>query len=446
MRQKLIQLCEAFHVKDITTEEMKQAIDDWYDLYYSRDIPDDEDDCQRLAVAVVSKIKKAVFAEYEAESEDEFAQEVLEALDAAKQKALQQTLVGGECWLKPLIFGDRLDFAVVTRDNVVILGRDTRGKVTDIGTTESIERGDLFYTLMERRRTEDGRLVISSRLYASDTREDLGRRVPLSTLPEYDGMEDETELRVDGLGLVPLTCPVENCIDGSDDPVSVYAAATGLIHGINKNEAQFAGEFERGESRIIVSNDLLRTDQYGRRRFDDTVFVGVDDDPENVGIHTFAPALRDASFLSRKMDYLRNIESLIGLKRGILSEVEATERTATEITSSAGDYNLTIIDFQEAFETAAREAVQVCAELYSAYRLGNESVDDDEVIISWGNGILYDRDKTWADYLTMVSAGILKPEIAVAWYFDIPWKTDADLAKVRTDYMPVMQALMQGMV
>ena len=78
--------------------------------------------------------------------------------------------------------------------------------------------------------------------------------------------------------------------------------------------------------------------------------------------------------------------------------------------------------------------------------MGNVKVDDDDVIISWGNGILYDKDKTWADYLTMVSAGMLKPEIALAWYFDIPWKTDADLAKVRTDYMPVMQALMQGTV
>ena len=446
MRTKLVQLCEAFHVKDITTEEMKQAVDDWYDLYFSRNIPEDEDDCQRLAVVVVSKIKKAVFSEYEAESDNEFAEKVLEALDAAKQKALQQALIGGQCWLKPLIFGDRLDFAVVTRDNVVILGRDTRGVVTDIGTTESIERGDLFYTLMERRRNEDGKLIIESRLYASDTREDLGKRVPLDTLEEYAGIDNETEIAVDGLGLVPVTCPVENCIDGSDDPVSVYAAAAGMIHSINVNEAQYSGEFERGESRIIVSNDLLRADKYGRRRLTDNVFVGVDDDPENIGIHTFAPPLRDASFLSRKTDYLRSIESLIGLKRGILSDVEAVEKTATEITSSAGDYNLTIIDFQESFETSIREAVQTCVELCKAYKKPFQEVDDDDVIINWGNGILYDRDKTWADYLTMVSAGLLKPEIAVAWYFDIPWKTDADLAKVRTDYMPVMQALLQGQV
>ena len=51
-------------------------------------------------------------------------------------------------------------------------------------------------------------------------------------------------------------------------------------------------------------------------------------------------------FLARKQDILRSCESLIGFKRGILSEVEAAERTATEITSSEGDYNLTIQELQ----------------------------------------------------------------------------------------------------
>ena len=445
MRTRLVQFCEAFHVKDITTDAMKDAIDEWYDLYYSRNLPEEEDDSQRLAVAVVNKIKKAVFSEYEAESDNEFAQTVLDALDAARKNALKHALVGGECWLKPLIFDERLDFAVVTRDNVVVLGRDARGTVTDIGTTESIERHDRYYTLMERRHVEGGRLIIESRLYESEKRDGLGHRVPLDTLEEYEGIESETEVPIDNLGLIPVICPADNCVDESDDPVSVYAAAAGLIHAANVTEAQFAGEFERGQSRIIVSNDLLRDTGRGKR-LTDNVFVGVDDDPENIGINTFAPQLRDASFLARKEDNLRSIESLIGLKRGILSQVEAVERTATEITSSAGDYNLTIIDFQEAFETSIREAVRVCVELYRAYKMDYQEVDDDDVIISWGNGILYDRDKTWADYLAMVGGGLLKPEIAVAWYFDIPWKTDADLAKIRQDYMPQLQALMAGAV
>lgn len=50
----------------------------------------------------------------------------------------------------------------------------------------------------------------------------------------------------------------------------------------------------------------------------------------------FSPALREQSFLARKQSYLRAVESIIGLKRGLLSEVEEVERTAKEIISSAG--------------------------------------------------------------------------------------------------------------
>lgn len=59
----------------------------------------------------------------------------------------------------------------------------------------------------------------------------------------------------------------------------------------------------------------------GRRKFSDNVFVGLDDDIENVGVTIFSPALREQSFLARKQEYLRNVENVIGLKRGLLSEV-----------------------------------------------------------------------------------------------------------------------------
>jgi len=239
------------------------------------------------------------------------------------------------------------------------------------------------------------------------------------------------------VGLVSLRTPLANCVDGSRDGVSVYAPAVGLIRNIDRNEAQLSGEFDRGQSRIIASADLLRKDRNGRRRLEDKLFVGVDDDPEAVGLTIFSPELREQSFLARKQEYLRNVENVIGLKRGLLSEVEAAERTATEITSSAGDYNLSIIDFQWMFEAAAEEAVRLCGVLGRLYRVpGAHDIDPEGVSIDWGNGILYDEDKTWADYLDMVARGLLKPEIALGWRFGMPTETEADLAAIRTKYMP----------
>lgn len=94
---------------------------------------------------------------------------------------------------------------------------------------------------------------------------------------------------------------------------------------------------------------------------------GLPDDPANVGVTVYSPQLRWTVF-GPQAGYLRSCESLIGFKRGILSEVEAAERTATEITSSEGDYNLTIQELQAMWQNGAGQALELCAALGQGVR------------------------------------------------------------------------------
>lgn len=443
---------DALGAKDLTTVEMKDAINDWYRLYFMHRPTKREDPCQRLPVAVVSKLTKTTFSEYSAKTvkEDRIRTGILDGLELIRKKALQHTLIGGECFLKPVFTGDGVGFGVINRQNYLVLGRNERDEITDIGTAERTESGQYYYTLLERRTVDEaGYLTIHSRLFRSTDKTILGTEVPLATLTQYAALQPLNRLTqpLRSLGLIQVKTPLENCVDGSPDGVSVYAPAAGLIHLINVNEAQINGEFERGESRIIVSGDMMAVDESGERHMlRDHVFTAVDEAPDEIGVTIFSPAFREQSFLARKTEYLRNIETIIGFKRGILSEVEAVERTAKEVTSSEGDYNLTIIDFQQMWEGAVREAVRVCdilGQMYTEWPTGAADPQKD-IVIDWGNGILYDEDKTWADYKEMVAAGMLKPEIAVAWKFNLPWETAEDLAKVREKYMPEMESLTGG--
>ena len=169
----------------------------------------------------------------------------------------------------------------------------------------------------------------------------------------------------------------------------------------------------------------------------------MDEDPETVGITIFSPALREQSYLARKQEYLRNVESLIGLKRGILSEVEAAERTATEITSSAGDYNLTIIDFQQMWEATVRELMATCDALGQMYKLCDSAAFDPakDLVIDWGDGVLYDRNAVNQEMLSQVQSGILDPVWYLAWYYELPCETDADKEAIRQKYLPRMEQL-----
>lgn len=430
----------AFRAVDITSSAMRDAIEDWFELYYRHGATEQADPCKQIPHTIVRKLTKTVFSEYEAVTKDAFAESVVDALGRKHMEAVQLALIGGESFLKPLPGKDGFRFTVIPRTEMLVFGRDEVGNVTDMGTAAVTVRDKWYYTLLERRTVDArGYLTIRNSLYRSYSDNQLGQAVPLSSLPEYEALAEEYTFRepVGSVGLISVRTPIVNCVDGSADAVSVYAAAVGLIRGIERNMAQLNGEFERGKSRIIVSADMMRKDEKGRFVFDDTTFVGLDEDPETVGVTIFSPALREGSYLAREQDLLRSVENVIGLKRGLLSEVEAAERTATEITSTQGEYNLTIIDFQRMWEEAVREALRVCGVLGRLYRVsGAHEVDEDAVAVSWGNGILYDQEAVRTRMLSEVQAGLLQPERYLGYVYEMPCETAAQRARIRRDLMP----------
>ncbi len=433
---------QAFGRADVTGLEMRRAVREWLELYFGRPVPG-EDPAGRTAVLIVDKLCRAVFAEYESGLAPGGAKQTwmegnLHALDAVRRRAMQYALVGGECLLKPVPSGAGFDFVPVRRDCFAPLARDAHGRLRAVGMMQLLAEGTRRYALLERRTAGADGLCIETRLFEL-AGEALGREAPLAALAQTAALRPTLLLPgVPGVGLASLRTPLLNCVDGGPEAVAVYAPAAGLLHRLGRTEHQLDREFENGAARVFASEDLLRQDADGRRDLRDDLFVGLPDDPANLGVTVYSPALREQSYLARKQDLLRACESLIGLKRGLLSEVDVAERTATEITASTGDYDLTIRDFQAQWQTAVAQALTVCDALGRAYGLcGPEAFDAaDALRLDWGDGVLYDRTRTWNEYQTMVDKGLLRPEIALAWYFGMPHETEADLAAVRARYMP----------
>ena len=418
---------EAFGAVDKTGTAMRDAMENWKNLYYGA-AADGEDPCQRLAYTIVTKLNKAVFGEYKAFSADKADQQLLADLDQVRQFAFCTALVEGESYIKPYPLAEGFTFEVVPGSNVLIFAQDPAGRPTDLGLVETSTLNENYYTLLERRTVENGQLTITYRLFQSKDSQKLGQQVSLSVHPLYEGLAENYTYPMDSVGLVTMKMPVVNCVDGSNRGVSVFAAAADLIHNIDENEHQLRGEFSRGESRIIASRDMLTE---GNLR--DHVFVGLDEDPENVGITVFSPELRVEAYLARKQEYLRNVESIIGLRRGMLSDANVEERTATEIASSTGDFNLTVLELQGMWEKAVSECVEICQKLAEIYHVSPPAAG---YSIDWGNGILYDEATQWLEYLEMVKAGILKPEVALGWRFGMAADTPQEQAAVREKYMP----------
>ena len=421
-----------FGASDKTTKAMKQAVEDWFDLYYAKNAAAGTDPSQRIAYTVVNKLVKAMFGEYTATAGEAEYQPLVNALDEQKKTAVQLALGGGECYLKPCPTGENFAFTLIPRNQILIFGRNADGEPVDVGTMETSALGKYFYTLLERRiLDEQGCLTIENKLYRSADSSSIGTQVSLGEHPAYQNLPEQYRFQVPlgGIGFVRMKTPMLNCVDGSSDGVAVYAAVAELIRSIDENEAQLRGEFQRGESRVILSADMLRDGQ-----LQDHLFVGLDEDPERVGMTVYSPELRFEAYLARKQEYLRNVESMVGMRRGMLSDANMEERTATEITSSAGDFNLTVIELQKMWEEAQRRVLQLCGSLAEVYQL--PCPRDMSVYVDWGNSTLYDEDKIWEEYRQMVSMGLMAPEVALGWRFNLPSTTEAERQVIRERYMP----------
>ena len=456
--QSVISTDECFGQPDVTSQEMRDAINAWRDTYLKREGDKASDPCMRMAYVIVHKLQKGVFAEYSSDILDKektakgkWMDRNLSQLDLIRDSILQWMLIGGECWVKPVprpgpdgstIFAPLL----VHRTDAVILAREPDGRVTSIVTAEHTARGSQYYTLLERRTVDaNGYLTIENKLYASFDRGTLGVRTALSKLDRYAQLPDlyTYPVPVGGVGMTPLRVPLANCVDGSMDAISIYEPAMGLIRNIDQNEKQLNDEFELARHRLIAPAEMLKTGRDGRRTLDDSVFVALKDIHSDLAPTAFTPQLRDEPYERREQKYLRAIETQIGLKRGMLSDAQEVEKTAFEVASTAGDYNLSLLDLQQVWFDGVREYLTLCDTLGKMYRYCDQSAWDvtEQLAITWGNGVLYDPDRELETELRLVAAQLLKPEIAVARHFDQPWADEEDLKNVREKYMPAMEEL-----
>lgn len=346
---------EAFGASDCSSPKMKREILRWLRLYYGQE--------QKLQIpyTIVRKLVSAVYSEYNAPG----------LAELPEREALELALIGGESYLKPVSGG----WMPISRGSILVFQRDLWGEPTDVGLVEKTTVGRQKYTLLERRTLENGSLTITNRLFRSQDGS-LGREVSLKSHPAYAALPDKFVYpqAMDSVGLVRLKMPMTNCIDGSCDGVGIYAPAVAIISALEENEKQLEGEFRNGQSRLVVSRDLLDAGQ-----LKDTVFVALDESPETVGITVFSPQLRQESYLERQRAYLRVVENIIGLRRGLLSSVEETDRTATEITCSEGDYMATLVALRKVWEAAVEQASRL------QEQLTGQGFD---TAISWGDGVL----------------------------------------------------------
>lgn len=197
---------EALGMTDATSSAMKHAIAEWYAAWYGRAPTKTEDPCQRLPYAIVNKLCKATFGEYDSSlqhtdsAKAKYLDGVRSTFDACKTSFMTQAMIGGEAWAKPVPMPDgRLTWQIVGRDSVIILGRDASGIPSDVALCEkSVSADHHFYTLVERRTSFAGRPQSGTACTAPTTKAHWGGACRWQACHNMSGWKMST----------PLPCPL----------------------------------------------------------------------------------------------------------------------------------------------------------------------------------------------------------------------------------------------
>lgn len=365
--------------------------------------------CREFADVVLSEMETSVSSE----KLDKIYQKCLTGLN----ENLQDGLGLGSFILKPL-GGDKAEF--VTADKFVPISFGDDGKPTDIAffTSKRVGEND-YFTRVERHYFEDGNLVISNKCYHSQDSSDIGQSCSLEEVEEWAGINPGPVMfrGMQQMDFGYYRNPIKNNIDGSACGVSIFDAARERIKKADLRGSQLDWEYESGERAIHVATRALKHDKatgrFGMARLNKRLYRGLELDAgkDQELLKEYSPELRDEAYKRGLEEVKREIEFIVGLAYGDLSDVQEVSKTATEIkVSKQRKYNR-VNAIEEKLEECLRDFVAGLAFYNKMYRSGYE------LSCKFSDSILTDEESERQQDRQDVSMGVMShAEYRAKWY------------------------------
>lgn len=129
------------------------------------------------------------------------------------------------------------------------------------------------------------------------------------------------------------------------------------------------------------------------------------DSGDDTFFEEFSPAIRDSSYFARLQELYQRLEKEVGTSRGILSEVETQNATATEIKKAMYDTFTICDDMRTNIEKAMDDFFYACNVLANAYNLSPQG--EYELDFDWSYSLLEDPQQEFNQMMQCESKGII---------------------------------------
>ncbi len=349
-----------------------------------------------------------------AEFLDDALQRVVRRLKLVTARAFG---VGGVV-LKPYLYAGRLYTDVLPQSRMVVLEQAGEVVTKAVFPRDRIETEDAVYSRMELHSLDaDGNYTIENRALKDEN------PVELKSVPAWEDIEPVVVItNVERMLWGFVKCPV----DDKKEVDSVYGVP--VTYGQDKlikmavdliNEVP---DEYRNKKAFVGADETLFRDDKGRSALPENGLYKLL--RANGGLDSqsfwevFSPEIRHTSYFEGIEYMFGLIEKSMALNKGILTDMQTQNATATEIKRSTADTFSTIDGMRRNIEAAIGQLVYAFDVIANAFGLapaGSYDIDFD-----WSYDLLEDSQETFDQIERTVAAGGLGVEYLTAYALDIP--------------------------
>ena len=408
---KTSDIAKDFNIDISTSDTVNQLIETCANIY-NHNAPWLNEEVKSLNVAktICEKVAKAVTIELKSQVEDKEIDKIYQRFLNNIRTNVEYTLAKADMFFKPFYANGKIKISCIHGDKFIPTKFDSTGELLGAIFIDQIIKGNDVYTRLEYNELNDTTLTIRNKAYkGSKNSSALGTRISLSQVPEWQEIQEETQIQnvnklLGGYFKIPIANPVDNT---SVRGVPIFANAIEILEEIDKQFSRTLWEYEGSELAVDVDMTAFQKDSTGEYilpKGKKRLFRMLDLGDENTW-NVFSPTIRDTSLFNGLNEWLRQCENQCGLSFGIISKSTEIEKTATEIKSSKQDYYITVSDIQRALQTALEDLIYGIDTLMTLYKIPHKT--NPEISFDWDDSILVDSEKKQSQALIERNAGLI---------------------------------------
>lgn len=331
----------------------------------------------------------------------ELLRDVLKRLLKKLKKVVSRQLGTGGTIVIPYVANNKLYFNIISQSRFIINKRYGEDIVDCTILAEVIEKGNIKYYRWTDYVLENGTLVIRHR---GTTDNGI---IELSNVPEWKDIQDTAISNVIKMPFMYVKSPIDNRRENDEYGVPITYGCDKQITEIRVTLEQILREYSLKEAFVGADSTMFKDSANGKGLPTNGLYRKINSGEDSFW-EVFDPAIRDTSLYNKLMNQCALLEKQIGTSKGILTERESSNATATEIKASLKDTFDIVDDIRTELTDGLDDFLYACEVLLNYYNLA--PIGKYELKTDWSYDMIEDSQQAFSQLVQGVSQGVIKKE------------------------------------